>query len=195
MPIVPARVFSPQTGNYITTYALLDTGSNSTYFTAELCQQLEVSGKERHIELTTLTNSKMPLRTTVVTIHVSSLDADKVYKVDATVRLDLNIYTAGLTTGLDLSKWPHLSDLIIPELGRHQPVLLLLGQDASDLLIPQEVRKGRAGDLFTMLTPLGWAINGPVDPKGQSKHNSYYVQKQDSLETDIIEDFGNRRCQ
>ena len=68
------------------------------------------------------------------------------------------------STSLDVSKFPHLSDLTcLPAYGPGPiSVDLLIGQDNADALVPLEVRRGSPGQPFAMLTMLGWCLNGQV---------------------------------
>ena len=186
MPIVPARVWCSNSDNYIDTYAMLDSGSNATYCSEALCDQLGAQGTMHHLELTTLTQSKMSVDTKIVNLFISNVDgvSDFTCNVEATVRPSLNIDLVGKSTPVDIERWSHLRDLELPEVMADQ-VHLLIGQDSSDLLLPSDVRKGGSGEPFAVLTPLGWAINGPVNPHGEINHNSYFIKACSPLEGDL----------
>ena len=184
MPIVAARVWNPESGVYRDTYALLDPGSNGTYCTSSLQEKLGVRGTAHSMELTTLTASRMHLNTTVVTLDITSMNDKTCYTVNAVVRPDLNIDNSGISSQLDIEKWPHLSDLTIPEVDG-KSVDLLIGQDSSLLLVPEEIRRGNNGEPFALLTPLGWAINRPIDVDGKYPSSSHFVQTHAPLEKDL----------
>nr|XP_027230539.1 uncharacterized protein LOC113822194 [Penaeus vannamei] len=181
MPIVPARVWRPGSDVYIDTYAMLDPGSNATYCSEFLCNHLGIQGTMRNLELTTLTQNRMSVETTAVSLTVSSVNevSDLQYNIEATVRPSLNIDLTGRSTQMDVVQWPHLRDLDIPEVKADQ-VHLLIGQDSSDLLLPTDVKRGKQGEPFALLTPLGWVINGPVNPFGD-----YLIQASVPLEGDM----------
>ncbi len=40
-------------------------------------------------------------------------------------------------------------------------------------------------NLFTVHTPLGWAINGPIDPFKSAVKTFYFVHNRSSLERDL----------
>ena len=71
----------------------------------------------------------------------------------------------------DLSKWPHLRDLDIPE-ADVAGVDLLIGQDNSDLLVPLEIRAGAKGEPYAVRTTLGWGISGPIR-EGHHRHHEF----------------------
>ena len=186
MPIVPARVYNKESGMYKDTYALLDPGSTGTYCAESLKNELNVPGVKQSMELTTLTAVKMPVSTTVVRLDVANKNHGPTFEVEAVVRPNLNIDAANMAMKLDLGKWPHLWDLDIPEFCSG-PVELLIGQDSSALFAPEDIRRGRIGEPFALQTPLGWAINGPINPEGQRQHSSHFVQidKQALLNKDL----------
>jgi hypothetical protein len=186
LPIVPARVRCLDSNHYVDTYAMLDPGTNSTYCTEALRESIGARGTVRHLELTTIAQTRLQIDSTVITLLVSDLDETEPPRCipDVTVRPTLNIDLSSLSNQIDLERWPHLRNLNIPELDVDQ-VHLLIGQDCSDLLLPEEVRKGRPGEPFAIRTPLGWAINGPVDPFGPNIKSSHFIHTQTPLERDL----------
>ncbi len=186
LPIVPARVRCTDTETVIDTYAMLDPGTNATYCTEELCDKLGAKGMTRHMELTTITQTRMPVESTVITLFVSDIHnkQEPCCIPEVTVRPSLNIDLSGLSSCVELQKWPHLQNLEIPKLDVDE-VHLLIGQDCADLLLPDEIKKGHPGEPFAVHTPLGWAINGPIDPFKPAVKTSYFVHNRSSLERDL----------
>lgn len=83
----------------------------------------------------------------------------------------------------DISKWPHLSGLELPQVEKSK-VGLLIGQDNPEALMPLEVRKGKKGDPFAIRTNLGWAMSGPVGP-GQVCHaTTHFVSSSEELQVE-----------
>lgn len=186
LPIVPARVRCIDTNAIIDTYAMLDPGTNATYCTEELCHKLGATGVTRRMELTTIAQTRMPVESNVITLFVSDIyDNQEPYCIsEVTVRPTLNIDLSGLSTHVELQKWQHLNHLELPELDVDQ-VHLLIGQDCADLLMPGEVKKGRPGEPFAVHTPLGWVINGPIDPFKSTVKTSHFVHNISVLERDL----------
>ena len=60
----------------------------------------------------------------------------------------------------DASQWEHLRDIELPELSTDQ-VGLLIGQDAPEVLLPTEVRRGEVGSPVAIRTVFGWTVGGP----------------------------------
>ena len=62
----------------------------------------------------------------------------------------------------DLSKWPYLKDLEIPDLDDEQ-VTMLIGANVPEAQVYKELRRGGSGEPYAVRTVLGWAVLGPVD--------------------------------
>ena len=62
----------------------------------------------------------------------------------------------------DLSKWEHLNDILLPEIGGEE-VTLLIGANFPEAHIHEEVRVGGAGEPYAVRTLLGWATMGPLN--------------------------------
>ena len=186
MPIVPVRVRCMDSERYLDTYAMLDPGTNASYCTEELRKSLGAKGKVHQTELTTITQNRMPIKSTLITLLVSDMDEREEPKkiTNVTVRPCLNIDLSGLANRCDLDQWHHLSDIVIPEVNADQ-VHLLIGQDCSDLLVPLDIRKGQLGEPFAIRTFLGWAVNGPVNPFEPAAKASHFVYKETSLQKDL----------
>ena len=62
----------------------------------------------------------------------------------------------------DLSKWEHLNDIQLPEIGGEE-VILLIGANVPEAQIHEEVHVGGAGERYVVRTLLGWAFMGPLN--------------------------------
>ena len=186
MPIVPARVRCPESNKFIDTYAMLDPGTNGTYCSEDLQQYLGAKGKVHQTEVTTITQSRMPIKSTLITLLVSDVSEEEEPRLirNVAVRPSLNIDLSGLANRCDLDQWPHLKDISIDDI-RADQVHLLIGQDCSDLLIPIDVRRGQPGEPFAVKTVLGWAINGPVNPSEPPAVKASHFIQGESLQRDL----------
>ena len=156
MPIVEVTVTGDNGSQKC--FALLDTGSSQSFCSSDLVNKLGIYSRTSDLSLTTLT-STVTSQSKVVDLSVSSvsvtLEMKDVYVVN---------HIPVTSTSLDVSKFPHLSDLTcLPAYGPGPiSVDLLIGQDNADALVPLEVRRGSPGQPFAMLTMLGWCLNGQV---------------------------------
>ena len=74
LPLVPVRMKCAQSSKVVTTYAFLDSGSNTTFCTPELMQSLDVQRKEASLPLTTLNQENRMIKTSVISLEVFDLD-------------------------------------------------------------------------------------------------------------------------
>ena len=134
--------------------ALLDTGSNTTFCTRSLLNNLGKRGVKARYTLNTLSKSQDVKETEIVNLELKSkcghMKLENVYVVD-------QIPVAN--PSVDVSDYVHLSDLPVVVNGE---VHILIGQDHAEGLLPLEVRKGNTGEPFAVRTVLGWSVNGPL---------------------------------
>ena len=93
---------------------------------------------------------------------------------------NLNITTA---RAKDLSKWPHLKDLEIPDVDDEQ-VTMLIGANVPEAQVHEEFRRGGSGEPYAVRTVLGWAVLGPVDAANimcSQPKNANFVKYGDEL--------------
>ena len=77
LPVVPVKVKCAGSSKVIETYAFLDPGSNTTFCTNELLEQLGVEGKETILSLTTLQQEDQTTRCNMMSLVVFDLDEMK----------------------------------------------------------------------------------------------------------------------
>ena len=70
--------------------------------------------------------------------------------------------TITTTRPKDLSRWPHLKDLNIPDVDDNQ-VTMLIGANVPEAQVHGECRRGRSGEPYAVRTVLGWAVLRPVN--------------------------------
>lgn len=169
LPVVAVNVRASSNGRCVPTYALLDTGSTSSFCSEELVRQMGIMGKEQTLSLTTLNNKSKVTNTTVVSLEVVSIDDTYSVKIPVVYsRVDIPIRSENIAREEDLREYSHLSDLRVPHVQANK-VGLLLGQDVPQALMPLDVRVGEKGEPYATLTNLGWVVSGPI---GQNKGNT-----------------------
>ena len=157
MPVVEVTVSN---GNqYRKCFALLDTGSSSSFCSNNLMQSLGVQGKPGQLHLSTLSSS-IAVKSSVVDLTVSSesgehINMDNVFVVD---KIPVT------STSISVENFPHLQDIgWLPSYDQNDVAVdLLIGQDNADALLPIEIRRGKPGEPFAVRTMLGWCLNGKV---------------------------------
>ena len=150
MPIVPIIV-----NDSYATYALLDTGSNSSFCTKRLMDKLDVCGKIIDYELNTL-HGVNSTRSQSVKFNVMSQERSECLSMSNVLVIDDIPVDMPL---VDMTKYSHLEGL-----SSHSDVVVnvLIGQDHAAALRPLDTRSGKKDEPFATLTLLGWCLNGPV---------------------------------
>jgi hypothetical protein len=155
------KVRAPESDRHVVVHALLDSGSTNTFSTRHLANQLGLKGEEQSLRLTTLDRQDSEVKTTAINLEIASLDNDTFFPLDNVFTRDMiPIKEDNIAVVQDLREWSHLSDLDTPS--AITEVMLLIGQDNPDILLPREVRSGAPGAPYATRSLLGWTINGPL---------------------------------
>ncbi|XP_030845109.1 uncharacterized protein LOC115925437 [Strongylocentrotus purpuratus] len=186
LPIVPVRVRAQGENVFVNTYALLDSGSTSTFCTATLARELNATGRKQSLSLTTLEKRNSPIETSVISLIADTgPDTDCVKLPCVYTRDAINIRDTHIANVDDISGYHHLEGINLPIIERHE-VGLLIGQDSPEALIPIEVRRGQHGP-YAVRTKLGWSVSGPVGSSsdGVPKATSSFIDSNDRLEEQV----------
>ena len=165
LPIVTVNVRGKGQTDFIQTHALLDPGSNRTFCSRSLLEQMGLEGKETVLSLETLNEGK-DSQALEVTLEVTGTTGKKrnrnviqlprVYALQSFPAL-----SSCLATSADLRRWDNFKDLDLPQV-HESKVTIIIGQDIPQALMPLEVRQGAPGEPYAMRTALGWTLNGPI---------------------------------
>ncbi|XP_068712764.1 uncharacterized protein [Montipora foliosa] len=128
LAIVPVKVKVPGRKRVVKTYAFLDNGSNTTFCTEDLMEQLQTRGKDTMLSLTTLgiedNKTKMSL---VPSLQVSDLDEQNLIELPMVFSTrQLPVRTANRAERKEMSQWPHLQEIDIRDIDAD--VGLLIGR-------------------------------------------------------------------
>ena len=97
-------------------------------------------------------------RVDLAVLPIESPEGHRIQIKDAKVVEHLNV---NMSRPQDLSKWEHLNDIQLPEIGGEE-VTLLIGANVPEAQIHEEVCVGGVGEPYAVHTLLGWAIMGPL---------------------------------
>jgi hypothetical protein len=188
LPIIPVVVWASEMDKAIQTYALLDSGSTSSFCSKQLMNNLQLTGRSEILSLTTLEAANSITRTDVVSLWVSDMSRENVIEMSRVyVRQKLPIDVDNVATSVDIETWPHLNELLsqCPQVDV-SGIGLLIGQDIPEALMPREVVSGSIGSPYAVRTLLGWTVNGPIGPSnGVSKASVSFVQSEVMLEKQV----------
>ena len=167
--VVPVTVSGQDSERKITTYAFLDSGSDTILCLKSFAEELGLTctptiatvkyeGREHGHE---------------VQLNVEALSGGVRFHLDHVLTTEsLPVTPKHFATNAELKKWPHLDGISLPEIEDNK-VSLLIGSDRPDMIENAlEVRKGKKGQSFAVKTPLGWTVHGPM---GQSVANEACV--------------------
>ncbi|XP_071483331.1 uncharacterized protein [Diadema antillarum] len=193
--VVPVKVGG--NGRQITTWALLDEGSDVSLCTKGLVDKLGLTGTERSFKLSTVDQAGASKRGLEVSMSVQgvmgqeTLTLDNVWTVDS-----LPVADECFPNSADVKEWSHLNDIALPSMDQGD-VELLVGADTPEAFWNLEQRVGNPKEPYAVRTPLGWTLMGPVSGKRQSTtsfHANFTRLEDDSLEQQLKQfwrvDFG-----
>ena len=177
LPLVPVRIYSPESKRSHSTYALLDTGSNVTLCHERLLRTLGLQGWAETISLTTLDKKHNRTPTRVISLEVTDPDGEgKLHLGQVYTRDSLPIDLRNKVTTNEAARWSHLKGLPL----HHAPadeVMLLIGQDYPDVLVLLATVPGGKGEPYAIKTRLGWTVNGPVNAsETQGEQQAFFTQ-------------------
>ncbi|XP_028411636.1 uncharacterized protein LOC114534738 [Dendronephthya gigantea] len=184
LAIVPVRVKASGHGasKTVETYAFLDSGSNTSFCTEALLDQLDLQGRKTSLSLTTIQGKNSLVQCSQVSLEVSSLDsaAQPVNMPVVYSRPSLPISRDAISNQEDVNRWPHLEGLSLPEIDAE--IGLLIGSDVPEAIQPMEVRQSESGGPFATRTILGWVLNGPLGRGKNTSATSNFLQSTARLE-------------
>ena len=161
LQVLPVQIHSQ--GNLVTTYAVLDPGSDSTLIRKDLADRLHLVGKTHRLNINTVGNEATAKNLDRVSLSLSSKDQpDPVMEPGAWIIDKLNIPSFKVSKKNAAEQWNHLSDVDLPEL-EGGDVMILIEADMAHLLIHLKVRQGRRDEPIAVKTPLGWTLFGKLN--------------------------------
>ena len=163
LPIVPVKIYSPFGHKEIQTFALLDNCSSCTFINQQIIDELGIDGQKETLSLTTLEKSDSLFSSTVLQqLEISDINQTSFIKISTVYsRPSLPINPDNLVSPADLVGYPHLEGINVTK-ATSKEVGLLIGQNCPEALIPKQVITGGRLEPWASLTPLGWAVCGPI---------------------------------
>ena len=190
LQVVPVKIMNND-GHSVTTYALLDTGSEETFLSKTISDRLGLEVKNCSTLAVCTLSGESSVKVGQANVQVKAVDnhEDRTLTIENVKVIDnLTITT---TRARDLSQWPHLTDLKIPDVENNQ-VTMLIGANVPEAQVHEECRRGRSGEPYAVRTVLGWAVLGPVNvANGSSSQvaNVNFVKYGDELSDQQMRQF------
>ncbi|XP_014849351.1 PREDICTED: uncharacterized protein LOC106921875 isoform X1 [Poecilia mexicana] len=138
LSIVPVRVKSTKSQKTIITYAFLDPGSSASFWTEELMNRLNVTGRHTSILLRTMGQEKVVGSNIVSDLEIAGLNEDIFSELpDVFTQRSMPVHYSNIPLQEDLARWSHLKNLKIVEI--NSGVDLLIGTNVPKALEPWNV--------------------------------------------------------
>ena len=156
------KVSGPGRDKHLMTYAFLDGGSDTTICLRSLVEELSLESELTNFTLSTV-NHQGKEHGHQTCLDIEALDGRMKFTLDRVLTTEsLPIGEKHFANNKELRKWPHLDGVSRPEIEEHR-VSILIGSDRPDIIDDNsEIRRGARGQPYTVNTPLGWTVYGPV---------------------------------
>ncbi|XP_046628209.1 uncharacterized protein LOC124309036 [Neodiprion virginianus] len=154
---------NPETGERIIARALLDQGSESSFVTESLAQQLRLRRHQATIPIIGVGAHQSAVTRGIATLQLQSrAHTSFSCQVEALVLPRLTSYLPSFR--LLLEDWPHLRGLNLadPSFAHPSQIDVILGADIYSNIISQGVRRGAPGTPIAQETQFGWVLSGCV---------------------------------
>ena len=190
LAILPVRVKAKGHGKMVETYALLDSGSNTSFCTESLLERLNFKGTKTKLSLTTLQGENEPIDCSLVSLEASDLSENCTVQLPQVYsRPSLPIPPEAIARQEDVDRWPYLKGVNISHIDAE--IGLLIGSDVPEALQPKEIRPSENGGPFATRTVLGWVLNGPLGRAATTQVSAAnFVQGSKTLD-ELFHDFCN----
>lgn len=171
----------------VETYAFLDFGSNTSFFTESLLKKLNFKGTKTKLSLTTLQGEKEPIECSLVSLEAFDLSKNNTVQLPKVYsRPSLPIPPEAIAWQEDVDRWPYLKGINISHIDAE--IGLLIGSDGPEALQPKEMRPSEDGGPFATRTVLGWVLNGQVGRAATTKvSTANFVQGNKTLDEQFHE--------
>ncbi|XP_046587830.1 uncharacterized protein LOC124292981 [Neodiprion lecontei] len=179
---------NPETGERIIARALLDQGSESSFVTESLAQQLRLRWHQATIPIIGVGAHQSAVTRGIVKLQLQSrAHTSFSCQVEALVLPRLTSYLPSFR--LLVEDWPHLRGLNLadPSFAHPSQIDVILGADIYSNIIGQGVRRGAPGTPIAQETQFGWVISGCVSAEAASPSYGAVQDFQCSLDHELLD--------
>ncbi|XP_046435968.1 uncharacterized protein LOC124187824 [Neodiprion fabricii] len=179
---------NPETEQRIIARVLLDQGSESSFFTESLAQQLRLRRHQATIPIIGVGAHQSAVTRGIATLQLQSrANTSFSCQVEALVLPRLTSYLPSFR--LLVEDWPHLRGLNLadPSFAHPSQIDVILGADIYSNIIGQGVRRGAPGTPIAPETQFGWVLSGCVSAEAASPSYSAVQGFQCSLDHELLD--------
>ena len=140
LPLVPIVTWSRDGTQSVPTFALLDSGSTTSFCTERLINDLRLEGQPEKLHLSTLERSAH-VEVPAVSMNITDVTGENAICLEKIYAMrELPITLDNGMAPEDVSKWPHLRDIELADCSAVNRVDILIRQDVPSALAPLDVR-------------------------------------------------------
>ena len=158
LQIVPVMLHSPG-GKSCSTYALLDSGSQSTLLREDVAKQLNLKGKKSNVNITTIKDKSERLTLQEVSLNVSSRNNEHSLSIESAYVVPPNKFNMPAQPRppnyKDSDLYTHLDGISLDEV-RPEDIAILIGANVPEALLATDVRRGNKDQPLAVNTKFGW---------------------------------------
>jgi len=190
LQVLPIRVIS-NTGHSLTTYGLLDSGSDITMIDPSLVMLLGMKGNPSKLLISTINDSNTHHTGVKVDFKLAAVDAiddTQVCVQSAWATKELAIPLKHTKVMKDADQLSHLKGVPFPDVERMK-ISVLIGTNVQEAFIPIEVRKGKADEPIAIRSSLGWSVLGGTCIPTTETANINYSRGDDITLNEQLQEF------
>ena len=179
-------------GRSITTYGLVDSGSDVTMIDPSLIEQLEIQGEASQLFISTVKQREKREQGVKVSFKIASVndqDPREIAVCGAWAVKDLTIPLKHALVRKRIGQWPHLRQVPFPEVSTNK-VSVLIGTNVQEAFIPLKVKRREPNEPLAIRSCLAWSIlAGSVSCSDEHQFNLNHVSCEEISLSCQLEDF------
>ena len=172
-------------------WALVDSGSNTTFIKRSVADELKLKGPDHVFAVNTLggTTSHDEM---CVDFMLLSEDRTKSVQVEGAFTIP-SLQIRARYDGTTHTKWKHLSDLHFPAVD--DEIHILIGTDCTEMFWAENERRAGRKEPYARETLLGWILLGPTEERRTFSANAATIEPlQATYERMLMADFEDIKC-
>jgi hypothetical protein len=184
--VLPVRVVSGS--HQVQTFALIDSGSNTTLVKRSIVDSLGVSGRKSPFTVNTLAGPSSHDEQMLCSLSLFGDGCDEHVEVEA-----LTVPSISNDCHIKCADWPHLKDVRVSE--KRGPIEIVIGTDCPEAFWSLDERRNGRKEPMARKTLLGWIVLGPSSSSQVPSVNAAQLDPlQQQLERMWMSEFQDVRC-
>ena len=185
------RVRVRSDGKEVLCWALVDSGSNTTFIRRSVADELGLKGPDHIFSVNTLGGTASHDEM-CVDFSLVSEDGLKTVQVEGAFTIP-SLQIRARYDGTTHTKWKHLADLDFPMVD--EEIDVLIGTDCTDMFWTENERRAGRKEPYARETLLGWILLGPTEERRALSANAASVEPmQAAYDRMLMADFEDVKC-